>query len=213
NPLANPCHSLDFAQLLLYDIACTPPGNRLALLPYGCPKRRSMRLLSTTIEKLKLEPGERDKIWFDDDGPGFGLRVRDTGSRSWVYQCKIGGKARRLVLGRAKAIKPGRAREIAGELHAKVKLGGDPAAEKQEKVYRAGDTFGLLAARFLEQYHRRPRTEYEIRRHLEKYAAPLHSAPVDSIGLRDIAGLLAQIAKAHGPVLANRVRATLSGCF
>src|SRR5215472_5521599 len=96
-----------------------------------------MRLLTTTTEKLKLEPGERDKIWFDDDVPGFGLRVRDTGSRSWVYQYKIGGRTRRLVLGHAKAIKLGRAREIAGELHAKVKLGGDPAAEKQEKVTRS----------------------------------------------------------------------------
>ena len=115
--------------------------------------------------------------------------------------------------GHAKAIKPGRAREIAGELHAKVKLGGDPAAEKQEKVYRAGDTFGLLAARFLEQYHRRPEPNTRSAGILEKYSAPLHSAPVDAIGLRDIAGLLAQIAKAHGPVLANRVRATLSGCF
>ena len=78
-----------------------------------------MKLTAASLANLKLESGDKDRIWFDDDVPGFGLRVRDTGSRSWIYQYKIRGKTRRLVLGRATAIKPARAREIAGELHAK----------------------------------------------------------------------------------------------
>src|SRR3984957_1389404 len=118
--------------------------------------------------------------------PGFGIRVRASGSRSWIYQYKIGGKTRRLVLGHATAIKLARAREIAGELHAKVRLGGDPASEKREKRHRALDTFGTLAERFLEQYHRRPRTKDEVVRHLQKYAAPLHPVPVGAITLRDL---------------------------
>jgi hypothetical protein len=93
-----------------------------------------MKLTLASLTNLKLKSGDKDRIWFDDDVPGFGLRVRDTGSRSWIYQYKIGGKTRRLVLGQATAIKPARAREIAGELHATVRLGGDPAAVKLRRL-------------------------------------------------------------------------------
>jgi Arm DNA-binding domain len=65
------------------------------------------------------------------------VRVRASGARSWIYQYKIGGRTRRLALGQVSAIKPAKAREIAAELHAKVRLGGDPAAEKREKVQRS----------------------------------------------------------------------------
>jgi integrase len=94
-----------------------------------------------------------------------------------------------------------------------VKLGFDPAAEKRERVRKVGDTFGVLAERFLGQYSRRPRTVDEVRRHLQKYAAPLNSSPVDSITLRDGADPLAKIDKVSGPVTANRVRASLSTMF
>jgi integrase len=172
-----------------------------------------MRLTTAAVGGLKLDLGVADKIVFDDDVPGFGIRVRASGARTWIYQYKIGGKTRRLVLGHATAIKAARAREIASELHAKVRLGGDPATEKREKVQRALDTFGALAERFLEQYRARASTKDGVGRHLRKYAAALHPMPVVAITLRDVADLLAKIDKASGPTTANRVRATLSTSF
>jgi hypothetical protein len=166
-----------------------------------------MRLTAATIDDLKLDSGVIDRIVFDDDVPGFGIRLRASGKRSWIYRYKIAGRTRRLVLGQVSAIKLAKARDIAGELHAKVRLGGDPASEKREKVQRALNTFGTLAERFLDQYARRPRTRYEVSRHLRKYAASLHLAPVDSITLHHCAALLAKIDKASGGVTANRVRA------
>jgi len=172
-----------------------------------------MRFTTAAVEGLKLDAGVADKIIFDDDVPGFGIRVRASGARTWIFQYKIGGRTRRLVLGQVSAIKLAKARDIASELHAKVRLGGDPASEKREKVQRALDTFGTLAERFLDQYARRPRTRYEVSRHLRKYAASLRPAPVDSITLHDCAALLAKIDNASGGVTANRVRATLSTVF
>jgi integrase len=172
-----------------------------------------MRLTPATVGALKLDTGVADKIIFDDDVPGFGLRVRASGARTWIYQYKISGRTRRLVLGQASAIKPARAREIASELHAKVRLGGDPAAEKRESVRRSQDTFDNLIGRFLEQYRRRPKTVEETTRHLKLYAAPLHAMPVDSITPRDVADLLTRLDKASGATTANRVRSTLSTCF
>ena len=151
-----------------------------------------MRLTTAAVEGLKLDAGVADKIIFDDDVPGFGVRVRASGARTWIFQYKIGGRTRRLVLGQVSAIKLAKARDIAGELHAKVRLGGDPASEKREKVQRALNTFGTLAERFLDQYARRPRTRYEVSRHLRKYAASLHPAPVDSITLHHCRRLVGQ---------------------
>jgi Arm DNA-binding domain len=149
-----------------------------------------MRLTTASVSALKLNTGVADAIFFDDDVPGFGVRLRASGARTWVYQYKVGGRTRRLVLGQVSAVKPARAREIAGELHAKVRLGGDPAAEKRESIRRSQDTFGNLIDRFLEQYRRRPKTVEEVTRHLKMYSAPLHSMAVDAITLRDVADLL-----------------------
>ena len=45
---------------------------------------RMMRLNAATIRKIKLPPGVIDKVYFDEDMPGFGLRVRASGVHSWI---------------------------------------------------------------------------------------------------------------------------------
>lgn len=174
-----------------------------------------MNLTAQVVTTLRLGPGEKDRIWFDDAVSGFGLRVRQTGARSWIFQYKMAGATRRLVIGHAAAIKVGRAREIAGELHAKVKLGGDPAAEKRVRIERSSHTFGALVAKYLEQQRTelRPGSYREIARHLERHAAPLHSLPTDTIDRQSIAGRLDVIEKKSGAVTSNRVRSTMSAMF
>jgi len=174
-----------------------------------------MNLTARNTDGLKLKAGEADRIWFDDDVHGFGLRIRDTGGRSWIFQYKIGSKTRRLVIGHAAAIKAARAREIASELHAKVKLGGDPAAEKRVQVERASHTLGALAGKYLDQQRTELRagSYREIVRHLEKHTAPLHGLPIDTIDQRTVADRLSTIEKNSGAVTANRVRATMSAMF
>src|SRR6516164_747514 len=98
-----------------------------------------MRFTTAALSDLKLESGVTDRIIFDDDVPGFGIRMRASGARTWIFQYKIGGRTRRLVLGQVSAIKLAKARDIASELHAKVRLGGDPASEKRER-YTARST-------------------------------------------------------------------------
>jgi integrase len=174
-----------------------------------------MKITVQSAETLKLASGEKDRIWFDDAIPGFGLRVRDTGSRSWIFQYKIAGKTRRLVIGQASAIKLARAREIASEHYAKVKLGRDPAAEKHIQVQRASHTFGGLVTRYLDQQREqlRPASYREIVRHLERYSAPLHPLPIDVVDQRIISERLGAIAKDPGAITSNRVRATISANF
>jgi integrase len=174
-----------------------------------------MKLTAAEAERLTLQPGETDRIWFDDSIPGFGVRLRSTGSRAWVFQYKISGKTHRLVIGKTSAMKHGRAREIATEYYAKVKLGRNPATEKRLQVERARHTFGGLVERYLvqQQSQLRASSYREIARHLEIHAAPLHSLPLDHVEQRMIAERLAQIERTSGAVTANRVRASMSAMF
>ncbi|HXX50861.1 MAG TPA: Arm DNA-binding domain-containing protein, partial [Xanthobacteraceae bacterium] len=103
-----------------------------------------MRLTVKTTDSLTLSPGKSDHIEFDDDVPGFGLRLREGGSRTWIYQYRIGSKQRRMVLGSAKSVPLSVARENACKLEAKVRLGSDPAMEKQIARLDADNTFVVL---------------------------------------------------------------------
>jgi Arm DNA-binding domain len=89
-----------------------------------------MKLTQKTIAALSLAEGKTETIVFDDELPGFGIRIRVGGSRTWIYQYKIGNQNRRVTLGSLAAQTPTRARETAGDLHAMVRLGRDPAVAK-----------------------------------------------------------------------------------
>jgi hypothetical protein len=89
-----------------------------------------MKLTRVAVEGLRLPPGKGELITFDDEIPGFGVRLRKGGSRSWIVQYKIGPKHRRLTLGSTALLDPAKARELACDLLAKVRLGRDPAGEK-----------------------------------------------------------------------------------
>jgi hypothetical protein len=102
-----------------------------------------MKLTQRTIDTLALPAGRKDAIYFDDTLPGFGIRLREAGSRMFVVQYRIGGRGRRVTLGTTAMLKVEQARTKAAELLAKVKLGGDPAGEKAELVQQAGETFAV----------------------------------------------------------------------
>jgi integrase len=174
-----------------------------------------MRLTAATIRALTLPAGVLDKVFFDDDLPGFGLRVRASGVKTWMVQYAIAGKTRRISLGAPAVLEPGKARESAKNLLAQVRLGRDPASEKTAARAKAAETFGALLPRFLERQRARqkPRSFAETDRHLTVHAKPLHGHPIEAIDRRTVATRLAEIAKASGPAAANRVRTSLSAFF
>ena len=175
----------------------------------------TVKLTAANIRTLTLPPGVNDKVFFEEDLPGFGLRVRASGVHSWMVQYAIGGRTRRIVLGLLTALDPGRARATAQKLLAKVRLGDDPAAEKQQAKAAATDTFGALLPRFLKHQmaRLRPRSYTETVRHLQINTKPLHSMPIEAVSRRTIAERLAKIEEDTGVVTRNRVRSSLSAYF
>jgi hypothetical protein len=173
------------------------------------------RSLTDRTVNLPLPPGKKDHLVFDDMIPGFGLRIREGGSKSWIFQYKLGGKQRRMVLGRATAIKADKARKSAEQYHEQVSKGQDPAGEKAVRKVQAADTLDELVRRYLavKKEELRPRSYAEVARHLEVYAKPLHRLPLTSIDRTIIKDRIDQIAKESGSVTANRMRASLSAMF
>jgi integrase len=174
-----------------------------------------MKLTQRVIETLSLPPGRSEVIAFDDTLPGFGLRVRATGGRTWVFQYKIGSRHRRVTLGNASAIKLEQARANAAKLHARVRLGHDVAAERDERRAKVAETFGATVDLYLprQQGRVRPRSYVEIERYLTRYLRRLHTMQLSTIDRRVIATELTKIEDAHGPASANRARTCLSAFF
>ena len=84
-----------------------------------------MRLTKETVAALTLPPGKADFIAWDDDLPGFGVRLRGNAKR-YVVQYRIGTRQGRESLGDVRKITLDDARKIARNRFAKVELGIHP---------------------------------------------------------------------------------------
>src|SRR5215472_1207286 len=114
-------------------------------VPQGLP----MRLTVKAAASLELPAGKTDHVFFDDDVAGFGLRLREGGTRTWIYRYRVGRKQRSITLGNAKAVPLALARENAGRLEAKVRLGQDPALDKQAARVATENLVGALIDQYL----------------------------------------------------------------
>ena len=75
-----------------------------------------MRLTQTSVVRIALPAGIDDKIFFDEELPGFGLRVRAGGSRKFVVHYRQGGAQRRHTIGAANVLTLDEARKRARKI-------------------------------------------------------------------------------------------------
>jgi integrase len=175
-----------------------------------------VKLTATTVEKLKLPPGVTDKIFFDDDLSGFGLRLREGGKRTWIAQYRVGTKQRRVTLGTVENLDVAPARRRAKDMLSKVHLGADPQTEKAEARAQAAVTLGSVVDSYLARHAEKrlkPGTFTDVARYLRRHWAPLSKLPIGKISRANVAARLARIADESGSYAANRARAALSALY
>jgi integrase len=114
---------------------------------------RDKRMTGQTITKRTLDAwlsahrGAERRLW-DDKVLGFGVGQKPSGVASFILQYRTeDGASRRMTLGRVTELTPDEARKAAEQHKAKVRLGGDPLADKRRA--RGGETVSELCDAYI----------------------------------------------------------------
>ena len=170
-----------------------------------------MKLTKAAIAALTTE--KPDQVFWDDELPGFGVRIR-AGKKSWLVQYRIGQQQRRKSLGDIRRVSLEDARKIARQRFAQIELGEDPAADKAEARAAAAKavlTLGAVVDRYLDTRAGviRASTHREITRYFRIQWAPFRGRPIGEITRAHVAAQLQIIVKASGRTSAARARASV----
>lgn len=93
---------------------------------------RSVTITKRTVDALAMPATGEAWLW-DDRLTGFGVRARN-GSKTYLLQYRnAAGRSRKFTIGKHGVITPAEASEIARELLARIRLGADPAEERQDR--------------------------------------------------------------------------------
>jgi integrase len=175
-----------------------------------------MKLSNATVGNIPAPASKFEVRVFDEDLPGFGVRVLAAGKRSWIIQFRINGRSTTKTIGRVEKMSAGTARDLAKKQLHDAERGINPAAEKRAARDKAADTFKALAARYLgfkEKDGIKASSYAQIKLHLTDHWATFDSRSVHDISRRDIATQLVVIADERGAYAANRARTTISGFY
>jgi integrase len=171
-------------------------------------------LTKRAIDAAEYEgDGSSQDVRYDDQLPGFGLRVYPSGTKSFVLRYRTkSGRLRFQTLGRYGVYTLKQARDEARSILGEVAQGGDPAAEK----VAAGKElrFSEYAELYLERHAKlRKKTWREDERRIEKHLLPRwKNSRLEEISRADVVKLHAEIGK-DAPYEANRVLALVGVMF
>ncbi|HEV3112585.1 MAG TPA: integrase arm-type DNA-binding domain-containing protein [Candidatus Binataceae bacterium] len=166
-------------------------------------------------------PHLRTDYW-DRKLKGFGLRVANSGRKTWFVSYRHHGIRRRLTLGTCPPMWLADARKAAQRALGKVAEGHDPSAEKaaqraEEAAKSSGlNSFETVARLYLDEYisKKRPATQKQYRHVVESRLIPAwRDRAVRDIGRSDVKALIRAIQNEGHDVLANRVAAIVGGLF
>lgn len=120
-------------------------------MPRGFTQRR-IKFTAKTAQSLPLpeRDGQRQADYFDQEIPGFGLRVSYGGARTWFVNYRASGVKRRQKIGPAAIFPLAAARDAARKILQRVHLGEDP--QQQKLAARQAMTFAELCEEYMQRY-------------------------------------------------------------
>ena len=169
--------------------------------------------LTDQIVRAMPPPASGNKVQYDSEMPGFGVRTTSAGAKSFVLNYRADGRERRLTIGSWPSWTASAARERAKALRREIDTGGDPLARRE--AARQAPTVATLARRYLEEHAPRKRASSAaedlsmVRQHVVPRLGRLR---VDAVRRTDIEAMHRSISGST-PTRANRVLALLSKMF
>ncbi|MGO9774704.1 MAG: tyrosine-type recombinase/integrase [Roseiarcus sp.] len=160
-----------------------------------------MRLTKTTIGQLPT-PASGQKLYYADAPKGLGVRVTAGGTKSFVLEKLIGGKVRRITLGRCNDIPVSEAEKLALQRLAEIARGLDPIAEKKRRDASA-TTLAEVFEAYVDSRALKSRTLGDYRRVVEIAFADWRRKPLAAIGREAVKRRFAKLRDDHGPAWAN----------
>lgn len=170
------------------------------------------KLTDRLVRALEM-PDKGNRITYDTDVRGFGVRITARGSVSFVLNFRVGRRERRYTIGAYPDWSVAAAREEAKRLKREVSLGFDPMGERHDE--RAAPTVAELADRYLAEHaiHKVERAQADDRSMIKKLILPeIGMLKVRDVRPEDIDKLHQSVSKAK-PIRANRVAQLLSKMF
>jgi integrase len=182
-----------------------------ALVVHGRPISKNTQVVD------RLKGSQQEYALWDAKMPGFGVRVRPTGSKTYVvvYRAGSGRGApfRRFTIAPVGKITPETARRRAQTILGAVAHGRDPAGEKATE--RGTQTVAELAERFMAEHVElklRPRTAALYRDILNRLVKPeIGAAKADKVARAAIARLHGKFATT--PFQANRILTVVGSMY
>ncbi len=172
------------------------------------------RLSKTVVEKIR--PGAADVLVWDEALPGFGVRVKPSGVRSYViqYRERLTGASRRMTLGaHGPLLSFAEAKKRARLQLAEAAKGEDPVTARRRA--RSAPSMDDLCRDYIERHalpNKRPKSVRDDRSMIDRLVRPkLGSRKVRDVSRREIEAL--HLSMADRPYAANRLLALLSKMF
>jgi integrase len=164
----------------------------------------------------RIEAPDREVVVWDKALPGFGVRVKPSGVRSYIiqYRSRTTGVSRRLTIGQhGPLLTFDQAKKQARAVLADAMRGEDPVEARS--AARRAPSVADLAADYLERHaipKKRPKSARDDRAMLRNIILPkLAGKKVESIGRRDVEAI--HVAMKDRPYQANRVLSLCSKMF
>ncbi len=193
----------------------------------------TLNLTDAAVKRIKPPTdAARVEYWdtttLDGKPTGLGLRVSQTGARSWVMiirALKAGSWVQqRVTLGKYPALTLAEARKAAVEARTRAERGEDPGSvpreQRREQVDTSRNTYAAAVTDFLARYRGRqnrrpaPRTMGEIQRVLTSdLFAEWRERPLAEVGRRAVLDVLDVLMDRGAEVMANRTLAYLGMLF
>lgn len=130
-----------------------------------------MRLTKSFVDQVKppaLKAGKPAQEFYRDNAlPGFGLRVTSGGAKAFIVETRVGGKVKRVTLGKYGPLTVEQARKLAQQFLGKVAGGADPIEEEREHDLRATTLRQIFEDYLQTRKDLKPTTIHDYTRHIE----------------------------------------------